>query len=215
VKFSQGLGRPFALLLFHEIRQQMLAARPDTGIPGLSISGQRVGVGEVLTPEALRLLVDLDRRFNPRRLELLAARRTRQAELDAGALPDFREDTRAVRAGDWRVAPVPADLQDRRLEITGPVDRKMIINALNAPVKAFMADFEDSTPTWANRCRAREPQDAAARSAGIRRGSTTGCVTTGGTDGPSTRLAPAREARAGRRRAGVRQPVRFRAVPRQ
>jgi malate synthase len=153
VKFSQGLraGR-LRYCWFMNTTAQKLAARPDTGIPGLSISGQRVErAAEVLTPEALRLLVDLHRRFNPRRLELLAARCTRQAELDAGALPDFREDTRAVRAGDWRVAPVPADLQDRRLEITGPVDRKMIINALNAPVKAFMADFEDSsTPTWAN-----------------------------------------------------------------
>src|SRR5262249_52882792 len=105
----------------------------------------------VLTPLALQLLASLHRRFNPRRLELLARREQRQRELDAGARPDFLSDTAKVRAGDWRVAPVPADLQDRRVEITGPVDRKMIINALNAPVKAFMADFEDScAPTWEN-----------------------------------------------------------------
>ena len=131
---------------------QKLPGRPESGIPGLAITGQRVErAEEVLTPEALNLLADLHRRFNPRRLELLAARRARQAELDAGALPDFLAETRAVREGDWRVAPAPADLQDRRVEITGPVDRKMIINALNAPAKAFMADFEDSsTPTWPN-----------------------------------------------------------------
>ena len=131
---------------------QKPSGRPDCGIPGLGLSGQRVERSEeVLTPEALNLLVELHRRFNPRRLELLAARRTRQAELDAGRLPDFLADTRAIREGEWRVAPAPADLQDRRVEITGPVDRKMIINALNAPAKAFMADFEDSsTPTWAN-----------------------------------------------------------------
>ncbi|MFO1402512.1 MAG: malate synthase A [Steroidobacteraceae bacterium] len=131
---------------------QKLPGRLESGIPGLAITGQRVErAEEVLTPEALKLLADLHRRFNPRRLELLAARRARQAELDAGRLPDFLAETRAVREGDWRVAPAPADLQDRRVEITGPVDRKMIINALNAPARAFMADFEDSsTPTWPN-----------------------------------------------------------------
>jgi malate synthase len=106
---------------------------------------------EVLTPLALQLLAHLHRRFNPRRLEVLAARERRQRELDDGALPDFLPETAAVRAGDWRIAPVPADLADRRVEITGPVDRKMVINALNAPVRAFMADFEDScSPTWDN-----------------------------------------------------------------
>jgi malate synthase len=131
---------------------QKQAMRPESGIQGLLLTGQKVErAAEVLTPGALGLLVDLHRRFNPRRLELLAARCTRQAELDAGILPDFRADTLAVRNGDWRVGAVPADLQDRRVEITGPVERKMIINALNAPVKAFMADFEDSsTPTWPN-----------------------------------------------------------------
>ncbi|MGP8034728.1 MAG: malate synthase A [Steroidobacteraceae bacterium] len=106
---------------------------------------------EVLTPLALQLLASLHRRFNPRRLELLGMRARRQAEFDAGALPEFLAGSADVRAGEWRVAPVPGDLADRRVEITGPVDRKMIINALNAPVRAFMADFEDScTPTWEN-----------------------------------------------------------------
>ncbi len=106
---------------------------------------------EVLTPLALQLLASLHRRFNPRRLELLQARVQRQRRLDEGELPDFLPETAQIRAGDWRIAPVPEDLLDRRVEITGPVERKMIINALNAPVKAFMADFEDSlSPTWEN-----------------------------------------------------------------
>src|SRR5579863_10147534 len=99
---------------------------------------------EALTPLALQLLASLHRRFNPRRLELLGERAQRQAQLDDGALPGFLAATAKVRAAEWRIAPVPADLTDRRVEITGPVDRKMIINALNAPVNAFMADFEDS-----------------------------------------------------------------------
>jgi malate synthase len=106
---------------------------------------------EVLTPEALAFVADLHRRFDARRRELLAARTTRQARFDAGELPDFLPETAEVRAGDWTVAPIPADLRDRRVEITGPVDRKMIINALNCGAKVFMADFEDATsPTWAN-----------------------------------------------------------------
>jgi malate synthase len=106
---------------------------------------------EVLSPLALQLLASLHRRFNARRLELLGARAQRQTLLDDGALPQFLAATQEVRAADWRIAPIPADLIDRRVEITGPVDRKMIINALNAPVRAFMADFEDScSPTWEN-----------------------------------------------------------------
>ena len=106
---------------------------------------------EVLTPAALDLVVTLHRKFNGRRLELLATRAQLQKQLDAGGLPEFLPETAATRAGEWRVAPAPADLLDRRVEITGPVDRKMIINALNAPVQAFMADFEDSSsPTWEN-----------------------------------------------------------------
>jgi malate synthase len=106
---------------------------------------------EVLTPAALELVSTLHRKFNGRRLELLAARARRQKELDAGGLPEFLSETATLRAARWCVAPVPADLLDRRVEITGPADRKMIINALNAPVQAFMADFEDSaSPTWEN-----------------------------------------------------------------
>jgi malate synthase len=124
----------------------------DSSEPKVEITGGRVErSAEVLTPLALQLLASLHRRFNPRRLELLRARAERQLRLDAGELPDFLPATASVRAGDWRIAPVPKDLLDRRVEITGPVERKMIINALNAPVKAFMADFEDSlAPTWAN-----------------------------------------------------------------
>ena len=105
----------------------------------------------ILTPEALELIAKLHRAFNGRRRELLERRQMRQAELDSGKLPDFLPETAAVRAGDWRIAPFPAQLNDRRVEITGPVDRKMIINALNSGAKVFMADFEDSnTPNWDN-----------------------------------------------------------------
>jgi malate synthase len=106
---------------------------------------------EILTPAALELVLQLQSRFGGRRLELLAARETRQLELDAGILPDFLEGTAAIRAATWQVPPAPADLQDRRVEITGPVDRKMIINALNSGAKVFMADFEDAnSPSWEN-----------------------------------------------------------------
>jgi malate synthase len=106
---------------------------------------------EVLTPEALAFVADLHRRFDVRRRELLAARVARQARFDAGELPDFLPETAELRAADWTVAPIPADLRARRVEITGPVDRKMIINALNCGAKVFMADFEDATsPTWTN-----------------------------------------------------------------
>lgn len=106
---------------------------------------------EVLTPEALALLDMLHRRFDCRRLQLLCARVERQRRIDYGELPDFLPETAHIRKADWRIAAVPNDLRDRRVEITGPVDRKMVINALNAPVQTFMADFEDSTsPTWPN-----------------------------------------------------------------
>jgi malate synthase len=130
---------------------ELVYSREPAGSP-VEILGLRIErSAEVLTPLAMQLLASLHRRFNARRLELLAARDRRQKELDAGAMPDFLRETADVRAADWRVAPVPQDLQDRRVEITGPVDRKMIINALNAPVRCFMADFEDScAPTWEN-----------------------------------------------------------------
>jgi len=105
----------------------------------------------VVTPEALDFVGRLHRELNPRRLELLERRHERQRRLDAGALPGFLPETCRIREGDWRVAPAPADLLDRRCEITGPVDRKMMINALNSGARVFMADFEDAnSPTWTN-----------------------------------------------------------------
>ena len=119
---------------------------------GVEIRGPEVpGMAEILVPEAMELVAKLHRAFDARRVELLHAREARQARLDAGERPDFLAETADVRVGDWTVAPVPADMQDRRTEITGPVDRQMIINALNSGAKAVMADFEDSnTPTWEN-----------------------------------------------------------------
>jgi malate synthase len=106
---------------------------------------------EILTPEAVAFIVDLQRTYNQRRKELLDARHERQKRLDAGEKPNFLAETKSVRDAEWTVAPLPADILDRRVEITGPVDRKMIINALNSGAKVFMADFEDSnTPTWNN-----------------------------------------------------------------
>ena len=119
---------------------------------GIEITGRITPeYAEILTPEAVAFAAKLQRAFGGRRAELLAKRAQRQAELDAGKLPDFLPETRAVREGDWTCAPVGADIQDRRVEITGPVDRKMIINALNSGAKVFMADFEDAnTPRWDN-----------------------------------------------------------------
>lgn len=109
------------------------------------------GQQRVLTPDALQFVVELQRRFQARRVELLAARAARQRRLDAGEKPDFLKETSKIRETEWTVAPIPANLLDRRVEITGPVDRKMIINAFNSGAKVFMADFEDSnTPTWTN-----------------------------------------------------------------
>jgi malate synthase len=103
----------------------------------------------ILTPQALRFISDLEMRSRARRRDLLVARKLRQTRIDAGERPDFLAQTEEIRTADWRVAPVPADLQDRRVEITGPVDRKMVINALNSGAKMYMADFEDShSPTW-------------------------------------------------------------------
>jgi malate synthase len=106
---------------------------------------------EVLTPEALELVARLHRELDSTRRELLSVRQARQAELDAGGTLDFLPETRETREGDWRIAPEPDALQDRRVEITGPTSRKMVINALNSGARGFMADFEDSnSPTWAN-----------------------------------------------------------------
>ena len=127
--------------------------RPPEG-PAGAIEVEAAAVeraGEVLTSDALELLALLHRRFDPQRRALLEARARRQAEFDAGLMPEFLPATAPVRAAEWRVAPAPRDLQDRRVEITGPPDRKMVINALNAPVSTFMADFEDAcSPTWEN-----------------------------------------------------------------
>jgi malate synthase len=111
----------------------------------------RPGDPTILTPDALDFVAALHRRFDATRLELLEHRHVRQAEFDAGGLPGFLDETRAVRGGSWKVAKPPKDLRDRRVEITGPVDRKMMINALNSGANVFMADFEDSnSPTWEN-----------------------------------------------------------------
>jgi malate synthase len=106
---------------------------------------------EILTPDALTFVATLVREFGGRRDELLRKRVEKQIEYDAGNLPDFLPETADIRAGSWTVAPIPADLQDRRVEITGPTDRKMVVNALNSGAKVFMADFEDAnSPTWTN-----------------------------------------------------------------
>ncbi len=120
--------------------------------PGVEVLGRITPqYAEILTPQALAFLAQLSRHFEPRRRELLAARARRQLEFNAGKLPDFLPETAHIREGDWTVAPCPADLQDRRVEITGPTDRKMVINALNSGASVFMADFEDSNaPTWDN-----------------------------------------------------------------
>ncbi len=119
---------------------------------GMEIRGEIApGYERVLTPEALALVAKLSREFEPRRQELLAARVIRAQKLDAGERPDFLAETAHVRAGDWQVAPIPPALQCRRVEITGPVDRKMVINALNSGADSYMTDFEDSnTPNWFN-----------------------------------------------------------------
>jgi malate synthase len=119
---------------------------------GLQILGkQHPGFDQILTPAALDLVVDLHRAFEPRRQELLAVRAARQKAFDSGALPDFLPQTKSVRESDWTIAPQPKDMLDRRVEITGPTDRKMVINALNSGASTFMADFEDANcPTWFN-----------------------------------------------------------------
>ena len=122
-----------------------------------SVSGARVAAiekarfREILSDDAIEFVAELERRFGARRCELLEARTERQERLDAGELPDFLAETREIRESDWTIEPVPAGLQDRRVEITGPTDRKMVINALNSGARMFMADFEDAnSPTWSN-----------------------------------------------------------------
>ncbi|MGE0494670.1 MAG: malate synthase A [Vulcanimicrobiota bacterium] len=115
------------------------------------VGAMEAGFEEILTPEAVAFVAGLAREFAERRRQLLEARQEVQKALDDGLVLDFPGETAQVRAGDWKVAAIPADLQDRRVEITGPVDRKMVINALNSGAQVFMADFEDSnSPTWSN-----------------------------------------------------------------
>jgi malate synthase len=121
-------------------------------VPGVEVRAPIEGrMAEVLTPEALAFVARLHRELQPIRAAVLRRRAERQVELDAGALPDFLPETRAIREGDWGVAPPPRDFQKRWVEITGPAERKMVINALNCGANVFMADFEDAhTPTWRN-----------------------------------------------------------------
>ncbi|HVN41602.1 MAG TPA: malate synthase A, partial [Steroidobacteraceae bacterium] len=115
------------------------------------LASSRPGFETILTREAMEFVVELARKFGPRVPELLERRELRQKQIDAGQLPDFLPETQSIRESDWRVTAIPADLQDRRVEITGPTERKMVINALNSGAKVFMADCEDSmTPTWDN-----------------------------------------------------------------
>src|SRR6266536_611069 len=117
---------------------------------GVEIKGPVIGEHtEILTRDAIEFLAELARKFEDRRRELLEQRVARQQEIAKGRLPDFLPETKEIREGDWTVAPIPNDLQDRRVEITGPVERKMVINALNSGANVFMADFEDAhSPTW-------------------------------------------------------------------
>lgn len=134
--------------------QTSTAAQPTSlSLPqGMEITADvTAGFAEILTPEALEFVAVLARRYTDKRDALLEERKEKQARLNAGHLLDFLPETRHIREGDWKVAPIPTDLQDRRVEITGPTDRKMVINALNSGAKVFMADFEDSlSPTWEN-----------------------------------------------------------------
>jgi malate synthase len=125
---------------------------PIAETPGIQVLGKISSqFATILTPEALAFVAKLHRQFEPRRQELLARRAVRQREFDNGALPDFLPETRKIRESDWQISPQPKDLLDRRVEITGPTDRKMVINALNCGAATFMADFEDANcPTWFN-----------------------------------------------------------------
>ena len=133
----------------HNHRSRQTHALADTGIEIRAPVTPEYA--EILTIEALEFLRKLSRQFEARRQELLARRVERQAEWDDGKRPDFLPETHGIREGDWKVASIPEDMRNRRVEITGPVDRKMIINALNSGANVFMADFEDAnSPTWAN-----------------------------------------------------------------
>ncbi|QBY53479.1 malate synthase A [Cupriavidus oxalaticus] len=132
---------------------------------GMKITGEILPAYEdILTPEALALVDKLHRAFEPRRQELLAARVERAKRLDAGEVPDFLPETKSIREGDWKVAPVPKALECRRVEITGPVEAKMVINAFNSGADSYMTDFEDSnTPNWHNQLQGQVNLKAAVR----------------------------------------------------
>jgi malate synthase len=124
----------------------------STQTVGIKVKGEmKPGFEEVLTPKALQFLEQLERRFGEKRKQLLQNREKKQQSINEGKLPDFLPETESIRQSDWKISPIPKDLRDRRVEITGPVDRKMVINALNSGAKCFMACFEDATsPTWSN-----------------------------------------------------------------
>src|SRR2546423_4528591 len=119
---------------------------------GVEVLGEITpALSEILTPEALAFVAKLQRQFGTRRKQCLERRQERQRRLDHGEGLDFLPETKQIREGDWKCAPIPGDIQDRRVEITGPTDRKMVINTLNSGAKVFMADFEDANaPSWRN-----------------------------------------------------------------
>src|SRR5262245_18081096 len=151
-------------------------------VPGVEVQGPEVaGAATARADDARACVADLQRRFGAVRLDLLRRREERQAELDAGAMPDFLAATAEVRKSEWTVAPAPADLDDRRVEITGPAEPKMMINALNSGARVFMADLEDAlSPTWANVVGGQAAIAAATR----------GTLTFDSPEGKSYRLAP-------------------------
>jgi malate synthase len=148
---QQADGEHFKTLTCSKPIPQM-AALHETTTDDIRIDARlKPGYERILSPEALAFLATLHKQFNHTRLELLEKRKARQERIDAGELPDFLPETQNIRRSDWTISPLPPALQNRRVEITGPVDRKMIVNALNSGANVFMADFEDSTsPTWSN-----------------------------------------------------------------
>ena len=158
---------------------------------------------DVLTDPAVEFLTELQRAFGARREELLQRRAVRLGHLHVGELPDFLPDTAGIRESEWRIEPFPGEIADRRVEITGPVDRKMVINALNSGASVFMADFEDSnSPTWENCIEGqRNLRDALDRTIELdTAGRSTSSTTSRGADRAAARLASRRAALPGRRR---------------
>ena len=184
--------------------------------PSLAPQGVKIdapippGCEDILTPEAIAFIADLHRRFDARRRDLLNRRIQRQTSIDAGQLPDFLPETAEIRKSNYVVAPIPQDLLDRRVEITGPVDRKMVINALNSGANVFMADFEDSnSPTWENNLNGQiNMRDAVRGRHWIhqpgRQTVQAESAPCGAVRSPA-RLAPARKACSGRRPADLRR----------